>query len=86
MLSFFYCKPLTSSFYVFRADLLVACKEIGEGKLHVPELLGDVLIDPITTEGAYDTKLDSKRVKNTRILELLQRYMKRRGAFSEGGV
>jgi hypothetical protein len=62
-------------------DLLIACKEIGEGTLHVPELLGDVFIDHITTEGAYDTKLDSKRVKNGRILELLQRYTQR-SAFS----
>jgi hypothetical protein len=60
---------------------MMACKEIGEGTLHVPELLGDVYIDPITTEGAYDTKLDSKRVRNGRILELLQRYTQR-SAFS----
>lgn len=77
--------PLTfiHSFLFFRSDLLIACKEIGEGKLHVPELLGDIHIDPITTEGAYDTKLDSKRVQNTRILELLQRYTKRRGTIGQ---
>jgi glutamate--cysteine ligase catalytic subunit len=63
-------------------DLLVACKDIGEGKLHVPELLGDVHIDPITTEGAYDTKLDSGRVQNKRILELLQRYRQRKSSFA----
>jgi len=68
------------------SDLLIACKEIGEGKLSCPEVLGDIEIRPITTEGAYDTKLDSKRVKNARVLELLQRYTKRRGAFSEGGT
>ncbi len=60
----------------------MACKEIGEGKLHVPELLGDVIINPISAKGAYDTKLDSKRVKNTRILELLQSYTQRRGNFA----
>ncbi len=62
-------------------DLMVACKEIGEGKLHVPELLGDVRIKEITTDGAYQTKLDSKRVTNRRILELLQRYSKRTSTF-----
>jgi len=62
-------------------DLLIACKEIGEGKLHVPELLGSVHIDPITTEGAYDTKLDSGTVQNKRILELLQRYKERKSNF-----
>jgi glutamate--cysteine ligase catalytic subunit len=61
---------------------LIACKEIGEGKLHVPELLGDINIDPISTEGAYDTKLDSKRVQNKQVLQLLQRYTQRTSAFS----
>jgi len=64
-------------------DLLIACKDIGEGKLHVPELLGDIHIDPITTEGAYDTKLDSKRVQNKRVLELLQRYTQRKSQFPQ---
>jgi hypothetical protein len=59
-----------------------ACKEIGEGKLHVPELLGKFKIDPITDEGAYDAKLDSRRVRNDRVLELLQRYTHRK-SFSE---
>lgn len=58
-------------------DLMQACKDIGEGKLHVPELLGDVKIEPITTEGAYEVKLQSGRAHNTRVLELLQRYTRR---------
>eukprot|EP00529_Nitzschia_sp_RCC80_P004694 CAMPEP_0113500224 /NCGR_PEP_ID=MMETSP0014_2-20120614/32191_1 /TAXON_ID=2857 /ORGANISM="Nitzschia sp." /LENGTH=940 /DNA_ID=CAMNT_0000394499 /DNA_START=349 /DNA_END=3171 /DNA_ORIENTATION=+ /assembly_acc=CAM_ASM_000159 len=62
-------------------DLMMACKDVGEGKLHVPELLGDEKIKPITADGAYATKLDSKRVPNERILELLQRYTKRRSQF-----
>jgi hypothetical protein len=60
---------------------MVACKEIGEGALHVPELLGDVKITPITTDGAYETKLDSQRVSNQRIVQLLQRYKTRRSVF-----
>mmetsp|Transcript_44683 Transcript_44683/g.49862 ORF Transcript_44683/g.49862 Transcript_44683/m.49862 type:complete len:959 (+) Transcript_44683:104-2980(+) len=62
-------------------DLMVACKEIGEGKLHAPELLGDVKIKEISTDGAYSTKLDSRRVTNKRIVELLQRYTKRQSVF-----
>jgi len=60
---------------------MVACKEIGEGTRHVPELLGDVKIRPITTDGAYQTKLDSKRVTNQRIMQLLQRYTRRQSVF-----
>lgn len=58
-----------------------ACKDIGEGQLHIPELLGDFKIEPITEEGAYDAKLDSRRVQNDRVLQLLQRYTNRE-AFS----
>ena len=66
---------------------MIACKNIGEGTLHVPELLGDVRIDPITAEGAYDVKLDSDRVRNDRILQLLKRYTHRKsftGSFNNG--
>jgi len=59
-------------------DLMTACNQIGQGKLHIPELLGDVVIDPVTTAGAYDVKLESKRVQNHRILELLRRYSSRK--------
>jgi DNA-binding ferritin-like protein (Dps family) len=62
-------------------DLMITCKEIGEGKLHVPELLGDVIIEEITTDGAYQIKLDSRRVTNQRIVELLQRYTRRQSVF-----
>mmetsp|Transcript_29762 Transcript_29762/g.81748 ORF Transcript_29762/g.81748 Transcript_29762/m.81748 type:complete len:995 (-) Transcript_29762:98-3082(-) len=58
-------------------DLMIACKEIGEGKLHVPELLGDVRIEPITAEGAYDAKLGSNRANNEQLLDLLRRYTNR---------
>jgi len=58
-------------------DLMVACKEIGEGTRHVPELLGDIKIKPITTTGAFDTKLESKQMNNDQILDLLRRYTHR---------
>lgn len=58
-------------------DLMIACKEIGEGKLHVPELLGNVRIEPITVDGAYKAKLGSHRARNEQVLELLKRYANR---------
>lgn len=62
-------------------DLMIACRDIGLGRLHVPELLGDVAIEPVTTEGAYEVKLESQRVQNSRLLALLRRY-KNRQSFS----
>jgi len=59
-------------------DLMVACKQIGEGTLHAPELLGDMKIKEITTENAYDIKLDSRRAHNSQILDLLQTYRHRK--------
>jgi glutamate--cysteine ligase catalytic subunit len=59
-------------------DLMLACRDIGEGKLHIPELLGEVTIDPITADGAYETKLDSTRVRNEQLLGLLRRYTSRK--------
>ena len=60
---------------------MVACEEIGEGIRHVPELLGDLKIEPLTTASAYDKKLESKRVQNEDLLGLLRRYTNRK-AFS----
>ena len=57
---------------------MIACRDIGEGRMHVPELLGDIVIDPITADGAYETKLDSTRVQNEKLLGLLRRYTSRR--------
>jgi glutamate--cysteine ligase catalytic subunit len=58
-------------------DLTKACRDIGQGKLHIPELLGKVKIEPITTEGAYEVKLESSRAQNNRVLHLLRRYTSR---------
>jgi glutamate--cysteine ligase catalytic subunit len=59
-------------------DLMMACRDIGQGNLHIPELLGNVMIDPITADGAYETKLDSTRVQNDQLLGLLRRYTSRK--------
>lgn len=56
---------------------MTTCKDIGEGRLHVPELLGNVTIEEITPERAYEIKLDSTRVQNERLLGLLRRYTNR---------
>ena len=45
-------------------DLVIACKEIGEGTRHEPDLLGETRIEPIKTDGAYDVKLNAKKVEN----------------------
>lgn len=58
-------------------DLMVACKEIGEGARQIPELFGDIKIAPLSTADAYDKKLGSARVKNDDILQLLRRYTDR---------
>jgi glutamate--cysteine ligase catalytic subunit len=59
-------------------DLTKACRDIGEGQLHIPELLGNIKIEPIKAEDAYEVKLESTRVQNGRVLELLQRYASRK--------
>jgi len=59
-------------------DLLIACKEIGEGKRESPDLLGDIKIRPISAADAYTRKLESKRVNNEQILSLLRRYPERK--------
>merc|ERR1712241_1111163 len=69
-------------------DLMIACRDIGLGKLHVPELLGSVTINEITKEGAYDVKMDSNRIQNEQLLSLLQRYTSRtafKGGSGSGG-
>eukprot|EP00549_Striatella_unipunctata_P000406 CAMPEP_0118689790 /NCGR_PEP_ID=MMETSP0800-20121206/9691_1 /TAXON_ID=210618 ORGANISM="Striatella unipunctata, Strain CCMP2910" /NCGR_SAMPLE_ID=MMETSP0800 /ASSEMBLY_ACC=CAM_ASM_000638 /LENGTH=919 /DNA_ID=CAMNT_0006587239 /DNA_START=823 /DNA_END=3582 /DNA_ORIENTATION=- len=63
-------------------DLLKACRDIGLGKLHVPELLGDIKIKEIGPDDAYDVKLDSSRAKNDKIVELLKRYSNRKSFFA----
>mmetsp|Transcript_22193 Transcript_22193/g.35299 ORF Transcript_22193/g.35299 Transcript_22193/m.35299 type:complete len:180 (+) Transcript_22193:1-540(+) len=63
-------------------DLMVACKEIGEGKRAAPELLGDIEIKPISASDAYVKKLESKRVNNGQIISLLERYSERK-AFAQ---
>lgn len=60
-------------------DLMMACKEIGEGKRHEKSLLGDFKISPVSTKGAYDGGvLGGESVGNDDLLKLLRRYSKRK--------
>merc|ERR1711871_22056 len=60
-------------------DLMIACNDIGLGIRHEDSMLGDVVkIEPITQSGAYDTKLDSRRLQgNKGTLALLKKYVER---------
>merc|ERR1719354_1419511 len=58
-------------------DLMTACKEIGEGSRHEDDLLGKFKINPLSTDGAYDVKLEERTVKNDEIFQLLSRYTNR---------
>lgn len=60
-------------------DLMMACKDIGEGKRHEKSLLGDFKISPVSTKGAYDGGvLGGESVGNDDLLKLLRRYSKRK--------
>jgi len=58
-------------------DLIIACKDIGEGKRHEADLLGDMRIDLIKVDGAYDVKLNAKKVVKCDLVQLLSRYANR---------
>jgi len=68
----------TIKFELCRYDLMVACKDIGEGKRACPQVLGNVEIKPISAGDAYVKKLDSKRVNNGYVSSLLERYTARK--------
>jgi glutamate--cysteine ligase catalytic subunit len=73
-------------------DLMMACKDIAEGSRHEEDLLGDFTINPLSTNGAYDVKLEGQKVKNDELFGLLRRYTNRqsfqetRKSFSEGAM
>jgi len=57
-------------------DLLVACSDIGRGKRPCPELYGDMTIEPISLDHAYDTHLESASSSEAR-QKLLEQLRKR---------
>jgi len=57
--------------------LMRACADIGEGRRNAFELLGDTVIDPIDTDGAYEVSLESRPLDFSERDSLLQRYAQR---------
>ena len=51
-------------------DLMVACKDIGEGHRHEKDSLSNYFIDPISTVGAYDVKLEGRKVQKDDLFEV----------------
>uniref|UniRef100_A0A7S1AJ05 Glutamate--cysteine ligase n=1 Tax=Noctiluca scintillans TaxID=2966 RepID=A0A7S1AJ05_NOCSC len=53
-------------------DLMVLCDEIGRGVHTCPELLGNIVIEPVVKEGAYKTALDKSKLTQDERSHLLQ--------------
>ena len=58
-------------------DLVNACNDIGLGKRACPELLGEVMIEPITVEGQYETPLYGDKLGPEDRRGLLDKIMRR---------
>jgi len=43
-------------------DIAVMCADVGEGRLHAPELLGDWVVKPVEDEREFEAKLDGVRL------------------------
>jgi len=59
-------------------DLMVACNEIGLGARRCPELLGDVVVEPVKPTGAFGTPLEStvsKDAQRSLLLKLQKRAL-----------
>ena len=57
-------------------DLMVQCKGIGEGTIHCPELLGDVVIDKVRPQDAYGHILPGRLSQGQRS-ELVENLLRR---------
>lgn len=64
-------------------DLMRACDEVGRGVRRVPELHGNVVIEPVMQEGVYGTPLDSHISSDAR-RTLLSQLCKRAHPFVDG--
>jgi glutamate--cysteine ligase catalytic subunit len=61
-------------------DLMVACKDIGEGKRKCKEMLGNITIPELSTAAAWDMKLDldvGARADSKAVQDQLKRYASR---------
>lgn len=57
-------------------DLLIACKDIGEGSIACPEVMGDVVIERVRPEDAYGHRL-AGRLSTEERSELLKHLVQR---------
>jgi len=58
-------------------DLLTACSDIGEGRRKAPDLLGNVVIEPLTKDGAYEVSLESTPLDQKQRSLLIEKYRMR---------
>jgi len=58
---------------------------IGEGRLDAPELLGDVVIEPIYADGAYEVPLESIPLDLQQRNELIEKYSTRAESDKQNG-
>jgi glutamate--cysteine ligase catalytic subunit len=64
-------------------DLMIACRDIGEGSRPCPEMLGNIQIEKVRAEDAYGSLLAGKLSYNERSL-LVQRLLSRAAQVSAG--
>lgn len=64
-------------------DLVRACDEIGRGQRACPELLGETVVEPLTSVCAYDTQLRGAACRQAVVKKLLDRLWKRAGSGDE---
>jgi len=66
-------------------DLMVACSDIGEGRRHEPSLLGQFVVEELTTGGAYEVPLESGPIDLEKRDLLIQKYAQRSMENRKGG-
>jgi len=66
-------------------DLMVACSDIGEGRRHEESLLGDFVVEELTTGGAYEVPLESEPIDLEKRDMLIQKYAQRSMENRKGG-
>lgn len=67
-------------------DLMQACDEIGRGLRPCPELLGDVVVEPLKQDGLYGTALESKADPEARRVLLQQLTARASGKDGPGSL
>lgn len=64
-----------------------ACRDIGEGRVAAPDLLGsDTVIKPVLPDDAFDVPLAAARIDRNARRELIERYASKRSSSREAAV